>query len=131
MANVIKTAKFGNETDILIAPELAFAIPCVVGNTGVDAGGDGRKVILAGTPLTASNDPLTKREEVLKKASASDTIYGYARHDIDVTDGNTNDTLLIDGYVDMLKLDQSVQTLIGSLSGTNNTRVRFINGRAE
>lgn len=127
----VTTVKYGEETDILIAPELAFALPCVIGNTGVDAGQDGRKVILAGTPLTADSDPLTKRETVLKKAEATSTIYGYARHDVDVTAGDANDTLLIDGYVDILKLDESVKTLIEQLSGTNNTRVRFINGRKD
>lgn len=131
-ANSVKTAKYGSETDILIAPELAFAIPCIIGNTGVDAV-DGKKIIYAGTPLTADADPLTTRDTVLKKASDAATIYGYARHDVDVTDGDTNDTLLIDGYVDLLKLQESVKTLVtgGGLTGTNNARVRFINGRKD
>lgn len=127
---LIKTQEYGSDVDILIAPELAFALPVTITNTGVSAGPDGKKMILAGTPLYASADPLMNR--TTKLSVSGTTCYGFARHDVDVTDGDVNDTLLVDGYVDYLKLDDSVQGKIDSLSSTSiNARVRFIKGRAQ
>ena len=109
---LVKTEHFTNTNDILIAPELAFAIPCIVGNAGVTAGADGKKIIKAGTPLYGSADVFMNRQTVLTISSTGTTIYGLARHDIDVTAGNANDTLLVAGYVDYLKLDEDVQALV-------------------
>lgn len=121
---MVKKTSYHNTTDILIAPELAFAIPVVVGNTGVTAGDDGRKVIKAGTPLYASADILMNRETVM--ATAGGTVYGVARWDIDVTDGDTNATLLYAGYVDYLKLDTDVQGLVDGAK--ENLKVTFLKG---
>lgn len=136
----MKTQTFTNETDILIAPELAFAIPCIVSNTGVSANDEGKKIIKAGTPITFSSNVFTNRQTkgtayLATASSAGPAVYGYARWDIDVTDGDTNATLLVDGYVDLLKLDSAIQTLVGTtLTADTNTkteaRVRFIKGRA-
>lgn len=105
-----KTETFTNENDILIAPELAFAFSVIVSNDGVDANAEGKKVIKAGTPLYAEEDVLMNRQTVMKTTGT--TVYGVARHDIDVTDGNTNDALLYAGYVDYLKLDDTVKALV-------------------
>lgn len=131
MANKVITVQYGNETDILIAPELAFALPCVVGNAGVTANSEGKKIIKAGTPLYAAQDWFMNRQTVLTVDGA--TCYGYARHDIDVTAGDENDTLLIDGYVDYLKLDADVQAKVTSVisADTTKARVRFIKGRKD
>lgn len=136
---MIKTETYTNENDILIAPDLAFTIPCIVTNTGVSAGSDGKKIIKAGTPITFSANVFTNRQTkgnayLSASGSAGPAVYGYARWDIDVTDGDTNATLLVDGYVDALKLDSTIQTLVNTtLTGDSNTsveaRVRFINGR--
>lgn len=124
---ILKKQEYTNETDILIAPELAFAIPCIVSNSGVSANSDGKKIIKAGTPLYATEDVLMNRQTVL--STSGTTVYGIARWDIDVTDEeNTNATLLVSGYVDYLKLDSSVQTLIDTAK-TSLTRILFLKGR--
>ena len=46
VANRIEKRSFGNRKEILIAPELAFTIGCLVGNTGISAG-TGRKPIIS------------------------------------------------------------------------------------
>lgn len=131
---MLKTETFTNETDILIAPELAFAIPCIVSNTGVTANAEGKKIIKAGTPLYASQSVFMNRQAVMKttkstETGSTDAVYGIARWDIDVTDEEkTNATLLVDGYVDYLKLDSSVQALVSAETGL--TRILFIKGRA-
>ena len=127
---MVTTKTFENETDILVAPELAFAIPCIVSNAGITANTEGKKIIKAGTPLYGSADVFMNRQTVLTTVSTGNTIYGIARWDIDVTAGNTNATLLVDGYVDYLKLDSAVQTLIDTAKA-NLTRILFLKGRAK
>lgn len=127
---MVTTKTFDNETDILVAPELAFAIPCIVSNAGITANAEGKKIIKAGSPLYGSADVFMNRQTVLTTVSTNNTIYGIARWDIDVTAGNTNATLLVDGYVDYLKLDSAVQTLIDSAKA-NLPRILFLKGRAK
>ena len=137
MTNQVEKQKFDSEIDILIAPELAFAIPCIVGDSKITANSEGHKIIKAGTPLTGDANPCEERDTVLKvyTGEGSSTCYGYARWDIDVTGGDTNATISIDGYVDRFKLDGEVLSLISALdadsSAKNEARVRFINGKSE
>lgn len=95
---------------------------------------NGRKIVKAGTPLTGS---LTARNAVgvtantfVKAATTSTKIgatdedtpvdvkvnksnaVGVLLHDVDVTDGDNNGTLLIWGFVDMSKLDSTTAALI-------------------
>lgn len=119
------TNELTNENDILIAPELAFELPCVVGNTGVVAGANGRKIIKAGTPLYGTESVFMNRQTVLGVSGT--TAFGIARHDIDVTAGDTNATLLVDGYVDYLKLDADVQGAVDTAKA-NLTRILFVKG---
>lgn len=124
----IKTTEYSNETDILIAPELAFAIPVIVTNASVTADSEGKKIIKAGTPLYASTDIFMNRQTKMTTVSTSNTAYGVARWDIDVTGGDTNATLLVAGYVDYLKLDSTVQTAVDTAK-TSLTRILFLKGR--
>lgn len=124
---MITEKSYGNDVDIRIASELAFELPCIVSNAGVVANEEGKKIIKAGTPLYGENY-FMNRQEVLKTSGT--TAYGVALHDIDVTAGDTNDTLLIAGYVDYLKLDASVQSLVDTAK-TNLTRILFVKGRAK
>lgn len=181
---------------ILIAPELAFSLSCMVENTGVTAGEDGRKVVKAGTPvygsLTARDTAFTtSATEEAAKATASvptgqtgitaatvvaatfgtavggigdrytfiatvdstttwklegetvdlatygitptgtadngdkiTVIYtpagsaepvGIILHDVDVTKGTANSQVVIFGFVDISKLEESVATTVQSM----------------
>lgn len=127
---MLKTETFTNTNDFLIAPEVAVAIPVILANAGVTANAEGKKIIKAGTPLYASANVLMNRQTPVHITKATgESVYGVARHDVDVTDGNTNDTLLIFGFVDYLKLDESVQTLVSAETGLAG-KVTFIKGRA-
>ena len=73
---------------------------------------NGRKIVKAGTPLTGS---LTARNTAFAKAvtaSGSSNAVGILLHDVDVTNGDANGTLLIWGFVDLKKLDTTTATLI-------------------
>ena len=100
------------KNNILIAPELAFTLPCKVVNTGMSADSDGKKIIKAGTPLVGD---LKARDTAFTAATASTTsgIAGIILHDVDVTAaGNKNATVVVAGFVDETKLDSSVQTIV-------------------
>lgn len=111
---MVKTEHYTNNVDILIAPELAFAFPCIVENAGVSANSEGRKIVKAGTPLFGSVDILMNRQTKLRASGDSTYKYvaGVARWDIDVTEGDTNATVLYSGAIDFLKLDEDVQALV-------------------
>lgn len=73
---------------------------------------NGRKIVKAGTPLTGN---LEARETAFAKAttsSGSSNAVGILLHDVDVTEGDTNGTLLIWGFVDLNKLDTATAALI-------------------
>lgn len=97
---------------ILIAPELAFSLSCMVENTGVTAGEDGRKVVKAGTPVSGN---LQERDTAFKVAGEEDTPVGIILHDVDVTKGTANSQVVIFGFVDISKLEESVATTIESM----------------
>jgi hypothetical protein len=61
-------------------------------------------------------------------ALSGTTVYGVARHDIDVTAGDTNATLLYAGYVDYLKLDDSVKALVDAEGVKAKLGITFIKG---
>ena len=97
---------------ILIAPELAFSLSCMVENTGVSAGEDGRKVVKAGTPVSGN---LQERGTAFKVAGAGDTPVGIILHDVDVTKGTANSQVVIFGFVDISKLEASVAATVKSM----------------
>lgn len=123
VANKITKQSYGNRKEILIAPELAFSIGCVVSNTGVDAV-NGRKILKAGTPVGGA-DVLTNRQAVLSKNT--DAPVGIVLHDVDVTNGDENATLVLKGQVDLLKLEDDVKALVGTAK-SKLTDIIFMNG---
>ena len=125
VANSVKTKDYGNEKQILIAPELAFTIGCLVGNTGVDADANGRKIIKAGTPVGGTTSILTNRQTVLTKGASN--AQGVVLHDVDVTDGDGRATLVLAGYVDLYKLDNDVVSIVSDATATL-TKITFLNG---
>ena len=125
VANSVKSKNYSNEKQILVAPELAFSIGCLVGNTGVDADSNGRKIIKAGTPVGGATSVLTNRQTVLTKGA--ENAQGVVLHDVDVTDGDGRATLVISGYVDLYKVDDDVKSIITSATSTLS-RIVFLNG---
>ena len=122
--NSITKKEYGNDKQILIAPELAFTIGALVGNSGVDADSEGRKIIKAGTPVGGSTSVLTNRQTVL---TVGGTAQGVVLHDVDVTAGDANATIVLEGTIDLLKLDSATATALSSAAGTL-TKIRIMNG---
>ena len=112
MANQVETLSFGGpEKQILIAEDsYKVTLGVVVTNTGIDADANGKKIIKAGTPLTGSFEARNTAFVV----EDDDTVNCIALHDVDVTAGATNATVVIAGVVDLNKLDEATQALITS-----------------
>lgn len=108
--NGVTTNAYGNEKQILIAPEVAVEIGCLVTNTGIDANSEGKKILKAGTPVGGGTDVLMNRQTVLTKQTGANA-QGLLLHDVDVTAGQANATLVIEGVIDYEKVDADVQAL--------------------
>lgn len=125
---MVKTEAFtNNQNDYLIAGQNSFALSCILGNAGVTADQSGRKIIKAGTPLYigTGKDVYKDRFEVL--TVSGDVLAGIARHTVDVTDGNTNDAILTQGYVEFYRLDKAVQTAVTAVE-SQLTNIKFVRG---
>lgn len=100
----------GATKQILLNPDLQFSVGIVVSNAKVVEEG-GRKLVKAGTPLVGSLDARTTPFTVAETETASKTV-GVLLHDVDVTNGNANGTLLIFGFVNTKMLDGATAALI-------------------
>lgn len=100
-----------NPKQILFMTQPYAAVGVIVGDSDVEAGEDGRKIIKAGTPLAGD---LTARETAFTAVTSGQEskAVGVAVHDVDVTDGENNATLLIFGFVNLDNLDADVVSLI-------------------
>jgi len=94
---------------------------------------NGRKIVPAGTPLSGD---LTKRTTAFVKAvdntaqtgspSNGKPATGVLLHDVDVTDGDTNGTLLIWGFVDLNKIDTTTAALITATRQSEMPSIKFL-----
>lgn len=71
---------------------------------------DGHKVVPAGTPL--SGDLTARNTSFVKAVDTTHPATGVLLHDVDVTNGDANGTLLIWGFVDLTKVDSTTAALI-------------------
>jgi len=102
---------YGVEKHILIANNsYMVTLPAQVTNTGVDADTDGKKILRAGTPLAGD---ITKRDTAFTKTNGN-TARAILLHDVDVTAGANNATIILAGCVDLLKVDETTRELITS-----------------
>lgn len=116
MANMVETKSYGApQKQILLADELAFTLGAQIGNTGVTADANGKKILKAGTPLKGDwldRDTAFVKATTTTGETASSNANAVLLHDVDVTNGDVNGTIISVGHIDMLKLDSDVQTLI-------------------
>lgn len=129
MAQMVKKTAYNEvELDVLLNPDNAFEIGVQVGNTGVSADINGKKIIKAGTPVGGSVKVLKTRNAVLSVTNTSSNggqAQGVLRHDVDVTNGVANATLIVRGEVDSSKCPTIVAEAENVL-----THIIFVNGGA-
>lgn len=110
---VTKTS-YLNKNQILFAVEHQVSMSIIVDDANITAGSNGKKIVKAGTPLTGSLDA---RTTAFTKASSSGSpsvsnAVGILLHDVDVTAGENNGTLLIFGFVNTNRIDATTKALI-------------------
>lgn len=131
---MVTKQEYFTEADILISPNKATRIGCVVSKSGVSIDSDGKYVVKAGTPLYGA-DVGMNREVALTVASAGSdtTAQGVLYKDVVFADGEStaNGVLVIVGTVDYLKLDATVQALITTAVKTALPSVHFVKGRKD
>ena len=104
----------------------------IVVDDGYSVTRDGRKIVPAGTPLsgslTARNTAFVKAVDNTAESSASNgkPATGVLLHDVDVTDGDTNGTLLIWGFVDLNKIDTTTAALLTATRQGEMPSIKFL-----
>lgn len=107
----IKKSSYVSTNQILFNTDPFVAVSIIVdAKLGVIDQATGRKLVKAGTPLTGD---FTKRETAFEAVNeANDSVASNAKgillHDVDVTTGNANGTLLIFGFVNVDRIDEAV-----------------------
>lgn len=108
----IKKETYGSTNQILFNVEPQVSVGIVVDDSvQATANSLGKKIVKAGTPLAGD---LTNRLTPFTAAKAgsasvaSDAV-GVLLHDVDVTTGDANGTLLIFGFVNLDRIDETTQ----------------------
>ena len=116
---VQKVDEYNVRKNILIGQESYYiALPCIVK-------GSANAVIKAGEPLVGD---IEKRDAGFTAGTSSSV--GINLHDVKLdADGNGNGTIVLAGCVDLLKLDDSVKTNIGTAKANLN-KIIFVEGSA-
>jgi hypothetical protein len=105
-------------SQILFNVQNQMSVGVIVDETVGTAGEDGRKIVKAGTPL---NGDLTACGTAFVAAKdTSNPAVGVLLHDVDVTDGDANGTLLIWGFVNLNRMDS---TTAGLITATRKTEL--------
>ena len=105
----IKKTTYGGPVQILFNVQNQVSVSIRV-DDAYSVTRDGRKIVPAGTPL---NGDLTARTTAFVKAvDTTHPATGILLHDVDVTEGDANGTLLIWGFVDLNKVDSATAALI-------------------
>ena len=105
-------------SQILFNVQNQMSVGVIVDEAVGTAGEDGRKIVKAGTPL---NGDLTARGIAFVAAKdTSNPAVGVLLHDVDVTEGDANGTLLIWGFVNLNRMDS---TTAGLITATRKTEL--------
>lgn len=109
----IKKETFGSGNQILFAVQHQVSVGIVVDDAVVtSADASGKKIAKAGTPLTGNLDERGTAFTAATGAGASNNAVGILLHDVDVTDGDANGTLLIFGFVNTDRIDETTKAKI-------------------
>ncbi len=91
---------------------------------------DGKKIVPAGTPLsgdlTARNTAFVQAKDATSAGNDGKVATGILLHDVDVTNGDNNGTLLIWGFVDLNKLDTATAALITATRKSELKNITFL-----
>lgn len=114
----VETVGMGNQ--ILFAVEHQVSVGIVVSaSAGVSVGN--KKIVKAGTILSGDLD-----NRITPFTGAVDSASGVLLHDVDVTDGDANGSLLIFGFVNTNRIDSDVKAKITNELKAKIPAVQFV-----
>ena len=102
----------------------------IVVDDGYSVTRDGKKIVPAGTPLsgdlTARDTAFVQAKDATAAGNDGKAATGVLLHDVDVTNGDNNGTLLIWGFVDLNKLDSTTAALITATRKSEMKNITFL-----
>lgn len=102
----------------------------IVVDDGYSVTRDGKKIVPAGTPLsgdlTARDTAFVQAKDATSAGNDGKAAIGVLLHDVDVTNGDNNGTLLIWGFVDLNKLDTTTAALITATRKSEMKNITFL-----
>lgn len=123
----VRKETYGNTNQILFAVEHQVSMGVVVSEElGVAEGT--KKVVKAGTPLTGNLDARTTAFTAATAGSsteASDAV-GVLLHDVDVTTGDANGTLLLFGFVNTNRIDATTKAKLTDTVKKAMPMIKFV-----
>ncbi len=121
----IKKEKFVNTDQILFAVEHQVSVGIKVAQAvGTNVGS--RKIAKAGTPLAGNLDARTT-PFTLANTDGTDAV-GILLHDVDVTAGAANATLLLHGFVNTDRIETTTQEKLSEEVKKALTKITFMKG---
>lgn len=98
---------FGGTVQILAWTDGKHALGGLISDAGVTADSKGRKIIPAGTTVGGADSFLEDEKAVLSVVSDS-TAQGVLEHEVDVTAGPADGTVIVEGYINEFRLPEGV-----------------------
>lgn len=123
----VRKETYGNTNQILFAVEHQVSMGVVVSKAlGVAEGT--KKVVKAGTPLTGDLDARTTAFTAATAGSSTEAsnAVGVLLHDVDVTTGDANGTLLLFGFVNTNRVDATTKAKLTDTVKAAMPMIKFV-----
>lgn len=123
----VRKETYGNTNQILFAVEHQVSMGVVVSKAlGVAEGT--KKVVKAGTPLTGNLDVRTTAFTAATAGSSTEAsnAVGVLLHDVDVTTGDANGTLLLFGFVNTNRVDATTKAKLTDIVKAAMPMIKFV-----
>ena len=123
----VRKETYGNTNQILFAVEHQVSMGVVVSKAlGVAEGT--KKVVKAGTPLTGNLDARTTAFTAASVGSSTEAsnAVGVLLHDVDVTTGDANGTLLLFGFVNTNRIDATTKAKLTDAVKKAMPMIKFV-----
>lgn len=123
----VRKETYGNTNQILFAVEHQVSMGVVVSKAlGVAEGT--KKVVKAGTPLTGNLDARTTAFTAASAGSSTEAsnAVGVLLHDVDVTTGDANGTLLLFGFVNTNRVDATTKAKLTDTVKKAMPMIKFV-----
>lgn len=123
----VRKETYGNTNQILFAVEHQVSMGVVVSKDLGVADGT-KKVVKAGTPLTVDLDARTTAFTAATEGDSSEAsnAVGVLLHDVDVTTGNANGTLLLFGFVNTNRIDEKTKEKLTKAVKAAMPMIKFV-----